>query len=242
MSLQNELLELKTRYNFQQALIEADLKREDGFFQSYNESTQLKKKKEKFDKNLEAHKEKFSSFADKIKREKSDTLNKILSLKFPNISSKDSNQKLIGEQQLTQAQLFLNSPHSTNQIISTIKNAFDSNRLEYGFSVFDAVLDAIPDSKTTQLTDDQKNLKDALQKVYEGFKGYSEIESAKKDIAEIESIRKTTGILIDQLNEGRNYIQHFTRQEVDSMTLDQMKDSQILDAIGESMAKWKETE
>jgi hypothetical protein len=223
------LVELKNMYNVHQVQIVSALRSKyDPHWLSYQQDKKDQLILDESAKTRDTDKKEFVNLRNNILSEKSDAKNKIQSLKFPNISSKDANQKLIGEQWKTQAQIYLLSQHSPDQLINEIRNAFDSSRIDYGNSILESVKSSLPDPKIEVLSADQERLSSALETI-------QQLQQELKDIAPAEEIASD---LIEQIESEKNKIGYYTREEVNAMTREQI--SADLDTVNYSVSRWKD--
>jgi len=155
---------------------------------------------------IKEFREKLPEIKNKIAGEKKNVSRKINSIKFPNLSSEDSNLRLIAENQITQAQIFLSSRKASYQITDAIKSALDTNRVDFAFTIIDSILNTRQEAVNEPLTQKTKELIQEVKNIYDTFEKKKEIERIEQEIEDVAILERVVSSFDSQLEQGKEKI------------------------------------
>jgi len=203
MYLSNELNKLRTNYNSEQKRVELKAKERDRNYSLYAEENKKKIIQDLSQETRAEYKRELSNLLNTVTERKKHTTGKIQAVKFPNLSDKEINRKIIGEQQITQAQIFLSSPKKSEQIISSINEALEMGRNEYAFTVINSILSA---GNNVIIEPAQKKIIEQVKNIYDNSEVKKTIEPIEKELNEIELSKSVINDFNNQLESGNDFV------------------------------------
>ena len=203
MSTQERLNSLRINYNTEQETVEWKAGNEDKKFNLFSEENK-KQIKDKLKQDTRAEfKSKLPAFMETVKAEKKNTIGKMQTVKFPNLTSKDDIKRLIGEQQLTQALIFNSTPKSPDEKTGAINEALSMGRNEFALTLIAPILNIKPEDIKEP---EQRILREKVKNIYDNSDLKKTIEPIEKELSEIELTENAGKDFEEQLELGKDAI------------------------------------
>lgn len=136
-------------------------------------------------------KKEFLSATDKIKKElreaENGTQREIAKVKFPYSISDSDNKKVAGELQQNNATLFLMSNPKKEQVLSAIRTAIATDRIDYAFVLFETVKSKL----IGDYTEESKETMKQLEEILSGIDSNGKIKEYEKDLSAVPGLKET---------------------------------------------------
>jgi hypothetical protein len=149
---------------------------------------QIKLKKEKLQEEYVGN---VVDIQNRLLKAENETIQKIGKLKYPASSSISDALKTSGEMQINTAQLFLNRFHSTESIISSIKNALALGRIDYAFSLMEGARETIKPENTGLLSPQNKEFLQSLDSITTAFDSNGNLAELRSELESVPEITQT---------------------------------------------------
>lgn len=204
MSYLDKLNQLRKEYNAEQKRVEFLTRKENPSFDVYSEEGKQAAREKVLQRTRTEYQGKIANLLSSIVKEKNSAVAKVQAIKFPNLLSSEDSKRAIGEQQLTQAQIFLAASRKADQIISSINDALSMGRNDFAMTIINYVLNTPYDP--IRVTTEQKRLIDTVKNIYDNSDIKKNLQPAEKELADAESTDNAGKSFEEQLNTGKDFV------------------------------------